>query len=80
MTDLAEFEKCRWDPVRFARVFLGIRLHPGQKRMVEAYIRRTDSGWRAWVVYLSGDGDEQVAVQCWVSRDRLAPVDPPSRR
>ena len=38
---------------------------------------RTDSGWRAWVVYLAGDDEEQVAVQCWVTRDRLSPVDEP---
>lgn len=47
-----EFEKCQWDPVRFARVFLGIKLHPGQKRMVEAYIKRTDSRWRAWYYWV----------------------------
>ena len=56
--DLAEFEKCRWDPIRFARVFLGIRLHPGQRRMVEAYIKRTDSRWRAfyyWIMVAAGN-------------------------
>lgn len=53
-----EFERCKWDPVRFARVFLGIRLHPGQKKMVEAYIARTDSRWRAlyyWIMVAAGN-------------------------
>ena len=59
MTDwVAEFEKCRWDPIRFARVFLGIRLHKGQRRMVNAYIARTDSRWRAlyyWIMVAAGN-------------------------
>lgn len=53
-----EFERCRWDPVRFARVFLGIRLHAGQKRMVNAYIKRTESRWRAyyyWIMVAAGN-------------------------
>ncbi len=53
-----EFEKCRWDPIRFATVFLGIRLHPGQKRMMAAYVRRTDSRWRAyyyWIMVAAGN-------------------------
>jgi hypothetical protein len=55
---VAEFERCRWDPIRFARVFLGIRLHPGQRRMVQAYIKRTDSRWRAfyyWIMVAAGN-------------------------
>jgi hypothetical protein len=36
---------------------------------------RTSSGWRAWVVYLAGEGEDQVTVQRWVGRDRLAPAD-----
>lgn len=36
---------------------------------------RADTGWRAWVVYLVGDGQAQAAVQCWVERDRLTPAD-----
>lgn len=59
MTDwVKEFERCRWEPIRFAEKFLGIRLHPGQKRMVEAYIKRTDSRWRAfyyWVIVAAGN-------------------------
>lgn len=59
MTDwVKEFEKARWDPERFARVFLGIKLHPGQRRMVEAYIKRTDSRWRAfyyWIMVAAGN-------------------------
>lgn len=52
------FEECRWDPVRFADVFLGIKLHKGQRRMVEAYIKRTDSRWRAqfyWLMVAAGN-------------------------
>jgi len=53
MTDwVKEFERCRWDPKRFARVFLGIKLHPGQQRMVDAYIKRTDSRWRAFYYWM----------------------------
>ena len=55
---VVEFEKCRWDPIRFARVFLGIRLHPGQRKMMQAYIKRTDSRWRAfyyWVMVAAGN-------------------------
>jgi hypothetical protein len=54
----SEFDLCRWDPVRFADVFLGIKLHPGQKRMVQAYIKRTTSLWRAyyyWVMVAAGN-------------------------
>lgn len=53
-----EFERCRWDPIRFAKVFLGIRLHPGQQKMVQAYIARTDSRWRAlyyWIMVAAGN-------------------------
>lgn len=54
-----EFEECKWKPVRFAEVFLGIKLHKGQRRMVEAYIKRTqDSGWRAfyyWIMVAAGN-------------------------
>lgn len=52
------FEDCRWKPVKFAEEFLGIKLHPGQKRMVEAYIKRTDSKWRAlyyWIMVAAGN-------------------------
>ena len=55
---LAEWEKCRWDPVRFAKVFLGVRLHKGQRKMVEAYIKRTESRWRAfyyWIMVAAGN-------------------------
>jgi len=59
MTDwLKEWERCRWDPIRFAWIFLGVRLHPGQKRMMEAYIKRTDSRWRAfyyWIMVAAGN-------------------------
>jgi len=53
-----EFELCRWDPIRFARVFLGIRLHKGQRRMMDAYVKRTDSRWRAyyyWIMVAAGN-------------------------
>jgi hypothetical protein len=36
---------------------------------------RSPEGWWAWVVYLDGEGDDQVAVQTWVGRERLAPAD-----
>jgi hypothetical protein len=36
---------------------------------------RTPHGWRAWVVYLAGEGADQLTVQTWVTRDRLAPAD-----
>jgi hypothetical protein len=36
---------------------------------------RTPSGWRAWVVYLAGEGADQLTVQTWVTRERLAPAD-----
>lgn len=53
-----EFEACRYDVDRFARVFLGIKLHPGQRRMAQAYLRRTDSRWRAfylWIMVAAGN-------------------------
>jgi hypothetical protein len=34
--------------------------------------QHTESGWRAWVVYLYGDG---AAVQGWIERDCLRPAD-----
>lgn len=37
----------RWDVVGFARDFLGIELHKGQKRAVEAYLLRGRDGWHA---------------------------------
>lgn len=53
-----EFERCRWDPVRFARIFLGVSLHSGQRKMVDAYIERTASRWRAlyyWIMVAAGN-------------------------
>lgn len=37
----------KWDVEFWARVYLGIRLHPGQVEMTKAYLMRTQSGWRA---------------------------------
>jgi hypothetical protein len=54
----AEFARCRWDPERFAGVYLGINVHPGQRRFLNAYIQRTDSGWRAqwlWLMVAAGN-------------------------
>lgn len=48
----AEFEKCKWDVERWAWVFLGIRFHPGQVRFANAYLKRTDSRWRAFYLWL----------------------------
>ena len=53
-----EFQRGRWDVARWAWVYLGIRLHPGQVRMAQAYLRRTDSGWRAqflWLMIAAGN-------------------------
>ncbi|MES4793257.1 MAG: hypothetical protein C4321_10030, partial [Chloroflexota bacterium] len=53
-----EFERGRWDVARWALVYLGIRLHPGQIRMAEAYLQRTSSGWRAqnlWIMVSAGN-------------------------
>lgn len=54
----AEFQRGKWDVARWAWVFLGIRMHPGQIKMAEAYLRRTESRWRAfyfWVLVSAGN-------------------------
>ena len=48
----ALWEKGRWDVELWAGVFLGIRLHKGQVRMAQAYLKRTDSRWRAFYLWL----------------------------
>lgn len=48
----AEFERGRWDVARWAWVFLGIKLHPGQVEMANAYLKRTESRWRAFYLWL----------------------------
>lgn len=40
-------ERGRWDVEFFALYFLGVRLHPGQKRLLDAYIKRDQTLWRA---------------------------------
>lgn len=47
-----EFERCKWDVERWAWVFLGIRLHPGQVEFANAYLARTESRWRAYYLWL----------------------------
>lgn len=50
--------KGRWNVGYFAKELLGVRLHPGQLRMADAYLRRTDSRWRAlyfWIVVAAGN-------------------------
>jgi hypothetical protein len=37
--------------------------------------QRAADGWQAWVVYLVGRGADEVVVQGWVERARLAPAD-----
>jgi hypothetical protein len=37
--------------------------------------QQTEDGWRAWVVYLLGA--DEVVVQGWVERSRLAPAEAP---
>jgi hypothetical protein len=48
----SEFERGRWDVPRWAWVFLGIKMHPGQVRMADAYLKRTESRWRAFYLWL----------------------------
>lgn len=44
---VADFAKGRWDVPFWAERFLGVKLHPGQVRMADAYIRRERrTGWR----------------------------------
>jgi len=53
-----EFARGRWDPVRWAWVYLGIRLHAGQEQMVNAYIQRNHTGYRAlwlWLLVSAGN-------------------------
>lgn len=48
----------RWDVEFFARRFLGVELHPGQRRFVEAYIQRARDGIRPrywWVIVSAGN-------------------------
>jgi hypothetical protein len=54
----AAFERGRWDVPYWSEVYLGIRFHKGQKRMAEAYLRRTESRWRAlyfWICVAAGN-------------------------
>jgi hypothetical protein len=68
-----------------SRVFLGVRLHPGQQRMVNAYLRRTDSRWRAlyfWIMVAAGNragktmGLAIIILHSCVYRMGLKPPDP----
>lgn len=53
-----DFARGRWDVDFFAWRFLGIKFHPGQLGMAQAYLRRTKSGWRAaylWLMVAAGN-------------------------
>jgi len=53
-----DLARARWDVDFFAWRFLGIRLHPGQKRLAKAYLRRSKGGWRAlylWIMVSAGN-------------------------
>lgn len=80
-----EFRRGRWDVPRWARVFLGVRVHPGQARMMNAYLRRTDSRWRAlyfWIMVAAGNragktmGLAIIILHSCVYRMGLKPPDP----
>lgn len=80
-----EFRAGKWDVVRWARVFLGIRMHPGQARMAKAYLRRTESRWRAlyfWIMVAAGNragktmGLAIIILHSCVYRMGLKPPDP----
>jgi hypothetical protein len=54
----ADLQRARWDVEFFALRFLGIRLNAGQKRLAQAYLKRTKSGWRAaylWIMAAAGN-------------------------
>lgn len=57
--DLAvALEECRWDVELFAKRFLGVNLHRGQKRMARRYLQRNHTGWRAlwlWLIISAGN-------------------------
>lgn len=42
----------QWDVGYWAEVYLGIKLHPGQIRFANSYLKRTSSGWRALYLWL----------------------------
>ena len=48
-TDLA---KGKWDVGYFAWHVLGVKLHPGQQRMANAYLKRSKNGYRALYLWL----------------------------
>jgi len=57
-TLIEDFERGRWDLEFFAWRFLGIRLHSGQRRMAEAYLKRRANGYRAlylWLMIAAGN-------------------------
>ena len=53
-----DLPKGKWDVAFFAERFLGIRAHPGQKRMFRAYLKRRKNGYRAlylWLIVAAGN-------------------------
>jgi hypothetical protein len=47
-----EFQRGRWDFKRWCWVYFGVLINPGQDRMGDLYLRRTDSRWRAFFLWL----------------------------
>ena len=55
----------QWDVGFWAEVYLGIRMHPGQLRFADAYLKRTPSGWRAlnlWICVSAGNRAGKTAA------------------
>lgn len=80
-----KLERGRWDVGYFAKEFLGITMHPGQLRMARAYLRRTESRWRAlylWLMIAAGNragktlGLAIIIFHSCVYRMGLEPPDP----
>lgn len=80
-----EWARGRWDVERWALVYLGIRLNPGQRLMAKAYLARTKSRWRAlflWIMVAAGNragktaGLAVIIIHSCVYKMGLEPPDP----
>jgi hypothetical protein len=80
-----EFARGRWNIERWALVYLGIRMHPGQVRFANAYLKRTPSRWRAfymWIMVSAGNRAGKtlalsiIILHACVYRIGLEPPDP----
>ncbi len=87
LTLAQKLEKGRYDVYYFAKELLGITLHPGQKRMAEAYLKRTKSRWRAlylWICVAAGNRAGKtlalaiIILHSCVYRMGLKPPDDPN--